>query len=120
MGIFAFPFCDWCPLWVYHLSPSAIGARYGYIISPLLRLVPAVGILSLPFCDWCPLLEGASSVRKAPESGGPALPGGSKETLLPKLDHCIYVLRDALCFTSGIQVRGPMASSSDPPMYTTP
>eukprot|EP00959_Pyramimonas_sp_CCMP1952_P274108 5729815-Pyramimonas_sp.AAC.1 len=25
---------------VYSLSPSAIGARYGYILSPLLRLVP--------------------------------------------------------------------------------
>eukprot|EP00959_Pyramimonas_sp_CCMP1952_P430539 9017343-Pyramimonas_sp.AAC.1 len=23
---------DWCPLGVYSLSPSAIGARYGYIL----------------------------------------------------------------------------------------
>eukprot|EP00976_Prorocentrum_cordatum_P027432 556391-Prorocentrum_minimum.AAC.1 len=37
------PFCDGCPLSVYSLSPSAIGARYGYIL------------FSLPFCDWCPL-----------------------------------------------------------------
>eukprot|EP00976_Prorocentrum_cordatum_P101374 1192603-Prorocentrum_minimum.AAC.1 len=35
---------------VYSLSPSVIGARYGYILSPLLRLVPATGIFSLPFC----------------------------------------------------------------------
>eukprot|EP00976_Prorocentrum_cordatum_P101855 1192816-Prorocentrum_minimum.AAC.2 len=34
---------------------KAIGARYGYILSPLLRLVPATGIFSLPFYDWCPL-----------------------------------------------------------------
>eukprot|EP00976_Prorocentrum_cordatum_P088705 1187432-Prorocentrum_minimum.AAC.4 len=38
---------------VYSLSPSAIGARYGYILSPLPRLVPATGIFSLPFRDWC-------------------------------------------------------------------
>eukprot|EP00976_Prorocentrum_cordatum_P058404 1172682-Prorocentrum_minimum.AAC.1 len=25
----------------------------------------------------------------------------SKETLLPKADRCVYVLRDALCFTLG-------------------
>eukprot|EP00976_Prorocentrum_cordatum_P050737 1024065-Prorocentrum_minimum.AAC.1 len=62
MGIFSLPFCGWCPPWVYSLSPSAIGARYGkrfdrcsrleteraitnntygYILSPLPRLVPA-------------------------------------------------------------------------------
>eukprot|EP00976_Prorocentrum_cordatum_P082968 1185050-Prorocentrum_minimum.AAC.1 len=29
------------PYFAYSLSPSAIGARYGYILSPLLRLVPA-------------------------------------------------------------------------------
>eukprot|EP00976_Prorocentrum_cordatum_P086036 1186347-Prorocentrum_minimum.AAC.5 len=32
-----------------------MGARYGYILSPLLRWVPATGIFSLPFCDGCPL-----------------------------------------------------------------
>eukprot|EP00959_Pyramimonas_sp_CCMP1952_P172472 3603490-Pyramimonas_sp.AAC.1 len=50
------------------LSPPAIGARYGYILSLLLRLVPATGIFSLLLrlvpatgiftlscCDWCPL-----------------------------------------------------------------
>eukprot|EP00976_Prorocentrum_cordatum_P106171 1194397-Prorocentrum_minimum.AAC.11 len=26
MGIFSFPFCDWCPQWVYSLSPSQFGA----------------------------------------------------------------------------------------------
>eukprot|EP00976_Prorocentrum_cordatum_P083105 1185102-Prorocentrum_minimum.AAC.2 len=36
MGIFSLPFCHWCPLWVYSLSPYAIGARFGYILSPLL------------------------------------------------------------------------------------
>eukprot|EP00959_Pyramimonas_sp_CCMP1952_P077436 1618629-Pyramimonas_sp.AAC.1 len=30
-GVVTLPFCDWCPLRVYSLSPSAIGARYGYI-----------------------------------------------------------------------------------------
>eukprot|EP00959_Pyramimonas_sp_CCMP1952_P366779 7681849-Pyramimonas_sp.AAC.1 len=40
---------------VYSLSPTAIGARYGYILSPLLQLVPATGIFSLPYCNWCPL-----------------------------------------------------------------
>eukprot|EP00959_Pyramimonas_sp_CCMP1952_P298319 6240014-Pyramimonas_sp.AAC.1 len=42
---------------LYSLSPCAIGARYyGYILSPLLRSVPATtGIFSLPFCDRCPL-----------------------------------------------------------------
>eukprot|EP00976_Prorocentrum_cordatum_P070170 1179822-Prorocentrum_minimum.AAC.5 len=39
---------------IYSLSPFAIGARYRYILSPLLRLVPATGVFSLPFCDWCP------------------------------------------------------------------
>eukprot|EP00976_Prorocentrum_cordatum_P090371 1188093-Prorocentrum_minimum.AAC.1 len=39
----------------YILSPFTIGARNGYIISPLSRLVPATGIFSLPFRDWCPL-----------------------------------------------------------------
>eukprot|EP00959_Pyramimonas_sp_CCMP1952_P372046 7790785-Pyramimonas_sp.AAC.1 len=37
---------------VYSLSPAAIGACYGHILSPLLRLAPATGIFSLPFCDW--------------------------------------------------------------------
>eukprot|EP00976_Prorocentrum_cordatum_P107651 1194681-Prorocentrum_minimum.AAC.3 len=45
-----------------------MGARYGYILSPLPRLVPATGIFSpppqwvpdagmfsLPFRNWCPL-----------------------------------------------------------------
>eukprot|EP00959_Pyramimonas_sp_CCMP1952_P201678 4217537-Pyramimonas_sp.AAC.2 len=41
VSIFSLPFCDWCPLRVYALSPSVIGARYGYMLSPLLRLVPA-------------------------------------------------------------------------------
>ena len=31
---------------VYSLSPSAMGARYGYILSPFLRLGPATGIFS--------------------------------------------------------------------------
>eukprot|EP00959_Pyramimonas_sp_CCMP1952_P191107 3996228-Pyramimonas_sp.AAC.1 len=48
MGIFSLPFCDWCPPRVYSLSLSAIGARYGYILSPLLRLVPATGVFSHP------------------------------------------------------------------------
>eukprot|EP00976_Prorocentrum_cordatum_P062535 1176754-Prorocentrum_minimum.AAC.5 len=30
--MFSLPFCDWCPLQVYSFSPSAIGARYGYIL----------------------------------------------------------------------------------------
>eukprot|EP00976_Prorocentrum_cordatum_P090559 1188175-Prorocentrum_minimum.AAC.1 len=30
------------------------GVCYGYILSPLQRLVPATGIFSLPFRDWCP------------------------------------------------------------------
>eukprot|EP00976_Prorocentrum_cordatum_P095170 1190077-Prorocentrum_minimum.AAC.1 len=34
-GIFALPFRNWCPLRVYSLSSSVIGARYGYILSPL-------------------------------------------------------------------------------------
>eukprot|EP00976_Prorocentrum_cordatum_P048954 988114-Prorocentrum_minimum.AAC.2 len=40
-GTFSLLFCDWCPLRVRSLSPSAIGARYGHIRSPLPRLVPA-------------------------------------------------------------------------------
>eukprot|EP00976_Prorocentrum_cordatum_P076752 1182427-Prorocentrum_minimum.AAC.1 len=47
--------CDWCPLRVYSLSPCAIGARYGYIPSPHVRLVPAMGVFPLPMCDWCQL-----------------------------------------------------------------
>eukprot|EP00976_Prorocentrum_cordatum_P017821 359266-Prorocentrum_minimum.AAC.1 len=39
MGMFSPPFCDWCPLWVYSLPPSAIGARYGYILD-----LPRVGL----------------------------------------------------------------------------
>eukprot|EP00976_Prorocentrum_cordatum_P096445 1190568-Prorocentrum_minimum.AAC.4 len=55
-----------CLLRVYSLSPCAIGACYGYILSPVVRLVPATGMLhsldwclpatgifSLPLCDWC-------------------------------------------------------------------
>eukprot|EP00976_Prorocentrum_cordatum_P098565 1191453-Prorocentrum_minimum.AAC.3 len=38
-----------CPLRVYSLFPSAIGARYGYILSSLPRSVPATGIFS--FCS---------------------------------------------------------------------
>eukprot|EP00976_Prorocentrum_cordatum_P000675 13259-Prorocentrum_minimum.AAC.1 len=30
-GRFYIPFCDWCPLRVDSISPSVIGARYGYI-----------------------------------------------------------------------------------------
>eukprot|EP00959_Pyramimonas_sp_CCMP1952_P366624 7678366-Pyramimonas_sp.AAC.1 len=52
---FSFPFRDWCPLRVYSLSPSAIGARYGYILCPFLRLVPATGIFSLPCWRILPL-----------------------------------------------------------------
>eukprot|EP00959_Pyramimonas_sp_CCMP1952_P302179 6322639-Pyramimonas_sp.AAC.1 len=37
---------------LYSLPPSAIGARYGYILSPLPRLVPAKVIFSLSFRDW--------------------------------------------------------------------
>ena len=33
--IFSLPFRDWCPLRVYSLSPSAIGACYGYTGGPL-------------------------------------------------------------------------------------
>eukprot|EP00976_Prorocentrum_cordatum_P115024 1195940-Prorocentrum_minimum.AAC.3 len=47
-GIFSLPFRDWCPLRAYSLSPSAIGARYGHILSPLPRLVPATGVFSRP------------------------------------------------------------------------
>eukprot|EP00976_Prorocentrum_cordatum_P075989 1182119-Prorocentrum_minimum.AAC.1 len=39
--IFLFPFHDWCPLRVYSYYPSVIGARYGYFLSPLPRLVLA-------------------------------------------------------------------------------
>eukprot|EP00976_Prorocentrum_cordatum_P068292 1179077-Prorocentrum_minimum.AAC.1 len=28
--LYALPFCDWCPLRVYSLSPSVIGDRCGY------------------------------------------------------------------------------------------
>eukprot|EP00976_Prorocentrum_cordatum_P068222 1179048-Prorocentrum_minimum.AAC.2 len=31
---FSLPLRDWCPLRVYSFSPSVIGARYGYILSP--------------------------------------------------------------------------------------
>eukprot|EP00976_Prorocentrum_cordatum_P065348 1177869-Prorocentrum_minimum.AAC.3 len=53
--IFSLPFRDWCPLRAYSLSPSASGARYGYILSPLPRVVPVTGLFSLPFREWCPL-----------------------------------------------------------------
>eukprot|EP00959_Pyramimonas_sp_CCMP1952_P238386 4981495-Pyramimonas_sp.AAC.1 len=51
-GIFSLPSCDWRLIRVYSLSPHAIGACYGYILSPLVRLAPATGIFSLPSCDW--------------------------------------------------------------------
>eukprot|EP00976_Prorocentrum_cordatum_P043021 872107-Prorocentrum_minimum.AAC.1 len=41
----------------YSLSPCAIGARRGYMLSPLARFVPAAGTFSLPFRDWCPLRD---------------------------------------------------------------
>eukprot|EP00959_Pyramimonas_sp_CCMP1952_P308291 6451925-Pyramimonas_sp.AAC.1 len=50
---YSLPCCDWCPLWAYSLSSSAIGARYGHTLSLFLRLVPTMGIFSLFFCDWC-------------------------------------------------------------------
>eukprot|EP00976_Prorocentrum_cordatum_P066307 1178256-Prorocentrum_minimum.AAC.3 len=37
LRVYSLPFCDRCPLRVYSLSPSAIGARCGYILS---RRVP--------------------------------------------------------------------------------
>eukprot|EP00976_Prorocentrum_cordatum_P112496 1195540-Prorocentrum_minimum.AAC.3 len=40
-GIFSLPFCDWCPLWVYSLSPSAIGAHYHATIDRAMRGVPS-------------------------------------------------------------------------------
>eukprot|EP00976_Prorocentrum_cordatum_P094828 1189945-Prorocentrum_minimum.AAC.2 len=33
-NIFSLPFCNWCPQQEFSLSPSAIGARYGYTLSP--------------------------------------------------------------------------------------
>eukprot|EP00959_Pyramimonas_sp_CCMP1952_P085430 1786868-Pyramimonas_sp.AAC.1 len=53
---------------VYSFSPSAIGARYEYIPSPLLRLVPAMSTFLLPFCDWCPLR--AYSLSPSGQKGG--------------------------------------------------
>eukprot|EP00959_Pyramimonas_sp_CCMP1952_P367496 7697506-Pyramimonas_sp.AAC.1 len=35
---------QWSALFGYSLSRSTIGARYGYILSPLLRLVPTTGV----------------------------------------------------------------------------
>eukprot|EP00959_Pyramimonas_sp_CCMP1952_P442857 9270682-Pyramimonas_sp.AAC.2 len=46
-SIFSLPFRDWCPLWVYSLSPSAIGARYGYILSWLKKK----GLIAGPSLD---------------------------------------------------------------------
>eukprot|EP00959_Pyramimonas_sp_CCMP1952_P033702 707904-Pyramimonas_sp.AAC.1 len=40
-GIFSLPSRDWCPPRVYSLSPRAIGARFGYILSALTQSVPA-------------------------------------------------------------------------------
>eukprot|EP00959_Pyramimonas_sp_CCMP1952_P053411 1117363-Pyramimonas_sp.AAC.1 len=37
---------------VYALFPHAIGSGAGYMLSSLMRLVPAPGICSLPSCDW--------------------------------------------------------------------
>eukprot|EP00976_Prorocentrum_cordatum_P100825 1192384-Prorocentrum_minimum.AAC.2 len=54
----------------YSLPPSAIGARYRYILSPLPRLVPATAIFSPPFRDWCPLRVLRSAVGSAPAGGG--------------------------------------------------
>eukprot|EP00976_Prorocentrum_cordatum_P104416 1193882-Prorocentrum_minimum.AAC.1 len=54
-GMFSLPFRDWFPLRVRSLSPSAIGARYGYVLSPLPRWVPTTGMFSLPFRNWRPL-----------------------------------------------------------------
>eukprot|EP00976_Prorocentrum_cordatum_P068310 1179085-Prorocentrum_minimum.AAC.1 len=45
--IFSLALCEWCPLRVYSLSPSVIGARYEYILSPLLCLMPAKRVYSL-------------------------------------------------------------------------
>eukprot|EP00959_Pyramimonas_sp_CCMP1952_P005331 112475-Pyramimonas_sp.AAC.1 len=46
-------------------------------------------------------------------------PTGEKPGFSPLVGHCIYVLRDALCFTLRIQGCGPMASCSEHPMYST-
>eukprot|EP00976_Prorocentrum_cordatum_P116936 1196232-Prorocentrum_minimum.AAC.4 len=42
-------------------SASSTTARR-YILSPLLRLVPAMGIFSLPFCDWYPRERRAKTI----------------------------------------------------------
>eukprot|EP00976_Prorocentrum_cordatum_P075392 1181893-Prorocentrum_minimum.AAC.1 len=76
MDIFSLPFCDWCPLWVYSLFPSAIGARYGYILSSLPQLVPATGIFSLPFCRTAAIVAPRMHMLRMPPastlSGGPS------------------------------------------------
>eukprot|EP00959_Pyramimonas_sp_CCMP1952_P062835 1314001-Pyramimonas_sp.AAC.1 len=47
------PKCESQPALSPIFSLPVIGVCYGYIHSPLLRLVSATGIFSLPFCDWC-------------------------------------------------------------------
>eukprot|EP00976_Prorocentrum_cordatum_P082000 1184641-Prorocentrum_minimum.AAC.2 len=83
------------PLALFHRHSNwryvASGARYGYILSPLLRLVPAMGIFALPFYDRFPLWAyslspcaiGAPSCTRPPLScaewppGTPARPRSS-------------------------------------------
>eukprot|EP00976_Prorocentrum_cordatum_P060189 1175795-Prorocentrum_minimum.AAC.1 len=70
-GIFSLPLRDRCPLRVCSLSPSASGARYGYILSSLSRLVPAPGDGEQVACAvqrglGSALLEGASAAGIRP------------------------------------------------------
>eukprot|EP00959_Pyramimonas_sp_CCMP1952_P108065 2259380-Pyramimonas_sp.AAC.1 len=51
-GICSLPLCDWFRRRVYALFPRAIGSGGGYLLSSLVRLVPAEAICSLPSCDW--------------------------------------------------------------------
>eukprot|EP00959_Pyramimonas_sp_CCMP1952_P100141 2094069-Pyramimonas_sp.AAC.1 len=52
----------------YPLSPAAIGARYEYILSSLLRLVPVMGILPLLSADrFDALLSSPGPARTGPD-----------------------------------------------------
>ena len=94
-GIFPLPFYDWFALrcaakqrrsrntivtcrWVYALFPHAIGSGAGYMLSSLVRLVPAPGICSLPSCDWF------KSVRLTPLGNFPT-PLEKPENPFPRL-----------------------------------
>eukprot|EP00976_Prorocentrum_cordatum_P083467 1185262-Prorocentrum_minimum.AAC.1 len=92
-------------------AQRAISACYGYILSPLLRLVTATGIFSLPFCDWYPLRtawghpqtttlrEGRMKFFRCAHLPANKVPGHAGEHVATDLERAVHACRHHLGMT---------------------